>query len=113
MARRCQVLRIVMRVTATCVVSVVVFAAAQVSTNAWGPQGHRLIARIAEARLTPVARQNVRWLLDGASLADVASWADDQVSQLRQTGPWHYVNIPNGAAGYDRERDCPREAATV
>ena len=85
----------------------VAIVASSSSLAAWGPQGHRLVARIAEARLTPVARQNVRWLLDAASLADIASWADAQVDQLRQTGPWHYVNIPNAAAGYDRDRDCP------
>ena len=83
------------------------------SLAAWGPQGHRLVARIAEGRLTPVARQNVRWLLDGIPLADVASWADEQVDALRQTGPWHYVNIPNAAAGYDRDRDCPRQPNTA
>ena len=88
-------------------------AAAQVSTGAWGPQGHRLVARIAEGRLTPVAGQNVRWLLDGVPLADVASWADDQVDELRQTGPWHYVNIPSAASRYDRERDCPRQPNTA
>ena len=76
---------------------------------AWGAQGHRLVARIAEGRLTPVARQNVRWLLDGASLADVAAWADEQEDELRQTSSWHYVNIPSSAGGYDRNRDCPRQ----
>ena len=88
---------------------VVAIVASSPSLAAWGPQGHRLVARIAEARLTPVARQNVRWLLDAASLADVASWADAQVDKLRQTGPWHYVNIPNAAARYERDRDCPRQ----
>ena len=83
------------------------------SLAAWGPQGHRLVARIAENRLAPVARQNVRWLLDGVPMADVASWADEQVDALRQTGPWHYVNIPNAAAGYDRDRDCPRQPNTA
>lgn len=83
------------------------------SLAAWGPQGHRLVARIAEGRLTPVARQNVRWLLDGVSLAEVASWADNKVDELRQTGPWHYVNIPNAASHYDRDRDCPRQPATA
>jgi len=94
-----------------CVVAplVVAIAASAPPVAAWGPQGHRLVARIAEGRLTPVARQNVRWLLDAAPLADVASWADAQVNELRQTGPWHYVNIPNGAAHYERDRDCPRQ----
>jgi hypothetical protein len=88
---------------------VVALVGSSTSLVAWGPQGHRLVARIAEARLTPVARQNVRWLLDAASLADIASWADGQVDELRQTGPWHYVNIPRAAAGYERDRDCPRQ----
>jgi hypothetical protein len=95
------------------VTSVVLVSVVQVSTDAWGPQGHRLVAHIAEGRLTPVARQNVRWLLDAVPLADVASWADEQVDALRQTGPWHYVNIPNAAAAYDRDRDCPRQPNTA
>ena len=44
--------------------------------QAWGGQGHRLVGLIAAERLTPLARQNVAWLLDGQSLADVSSWAD-------------------------------------
>ena len=103
----------IVKKAAFCAASFVVIAGAQVSTNAWGAQGHRLIARIAEGRLTPVAGQNVRWLLDGASLADVATWADAQEDELRQTSSWHYVNIPATAAGYDRNRDCPRQPGTA
>ena len=77
--------------------------------SAWGLQGHRLVAKIAETRLTGVAKQNVAWLLDGRSAADVSSWADDYLSGNYQTSFWHYVNIPPDAAGYDRDRDCPRQ----
>src|SRR5262245_65054759 len=73
--------------------------------EAWGPQGHRLVALVATSRLTAASQQNVSWLLDGASLADVAVWADEYVADNRQTGPWHYVNIPPGATAYDRDRD--------
>jgi nuclease S1 len=97
--------RIVIVITGACLGAVL----GSVPVAAWGPQGHRLVAQIAEGRLSPVARQNIRWLLDGGSLADVASWADEQVDELRQTGPWHYVNIPNQATRYDRDRDCPRQ----
>jgi hypothetical protein len=31
----------------------------------------------------------------------------------RQTGPWHYVNIPPGATAYDRDRDCPRQPSVA
>jgi nuclease S1 len=80
---------------------------AAVPLLAWGPQGHRLVADVAARHLTKIARENVAWLLDDASLASVASWADDIRADNAQTGFWHYVNIPRGAAGYDRGRDCP------
>jgi hypothetical protein len=76
---------------------------------AWGGQGHRIVGLIAADRLTPVARQNVAWLLDGQSLADVASWADTITGEQVQTSYWHYLNIPPEARGYDRDRDCPRQ----
>jgi hypothetical protein len=77
--------------------------------HAWGAQGHRLVGSLAAARLTPLARQNVAWLLDGQSLADVSSWADSLTSDQVQTSYWHYLNIPPDAAGYDRDRDCPKQ----
>ncbi len=77
---------------------------------AWGGQGHRLVGLVAANHLSRVATDNVAWLLDGQSLADVSSWADGQVTDWQQTAPWHYLNIPPTAAGYDRDRDCPRAA---
>src|SRR5215510_11772414 len=72
---------------------------------AWGGQGHRLVGLIAADRLTPVAKQNVAWLLDGQTLADVASWPDTITGDQVQTSYWHYLNIPPDATGYDRDRD--------
>jgi hypothetical protein len=77
--------------------------------QAWGAQGHRLVGLIAAERLTPVAKQNVAWLLDGQTLADVSSWADTLTSDQVQTSYWHYLNIPPDARGYDRDRDCPKQ----
>jgi hypothetical protein len=77
--------------------------------HAWGGQGHRLVGRIAADRLTPVAKQNVAWLLDGQTLAGVSSWADSLTSDQVQTSYWHYLNIPPDASGYDRDRDCPKQ----
>ena len=87
----------------------IVATMATATPGAWGLQGHRLVAMVAEGRLTPIAKQNVAWLLDGRSLADVSIWADDYVSGNAQTALWHYVNIPSDAAAYDRDRDCPRQ----
>jgi len=79
---------------------------------AWGGQGHRLVGLIAASRLTPAARQQVVWLLDGQTLADVSSWADTFTSEQVQTSYWHYLNIPPQATGYDRDRDCPKQPGT-
>jgi nuclease S1 len=80
--------------------------------HAWGGQGHRLVGLIAASRLTPTAKQNVTWLLDAQSLADVASWADSITAEQVQTSYWHYLNIPPEAKGYDRDRDCPKQPGT-
>jgi hypothetical protein len=74
---------------------------------AWGPQGHRLVAMLAANYLTPVARENVAWLLGDSTLAEVSTWADEHVADNRQTFSWHFVNIPPFARSYERDRDCP------
>lgn len=79
----------------------------------WSGQGHRLVGLLAAERLTPQARAEVRRLLDGHTLADVANWADTIRSDQQQTYGWHFLNIPPDASGYDRDRDCPRAAGVA
>jgi len=77
--------------------------------QAWGSQGHRLVALVATGLLNATARQQVQALLGVESLADVANWADDFRTDNNQTAGWHFVNIPAAAPSYDRDRDCPRQ----
>jgi hypothetical protein len=77
---------------------------------AWGREGHRLTALVAEQFLTPEAKEEISRLLGKESLADVASWADDFRSAHPETAKWHYVDIPGAAAAFDRDRDCPASA---
>jgi hypothetical protein len=79
---------------------------------AWGREGHRLTALVAESYLTPETRAKVDELLRADSksketLADVASWADEYRQSHPETAGWHYVDIPAAQAKYDRQRDCP------
>jgi len=85
-------------------------ALAPAPAAAWGPAGHQIVAAIAEARLSPEARRLVRELVADEPLAapDIASWADGLRDPHKR--PWHYVNIPPGAA-YDPRRDCARGCA--
>ncbi len=71
---------------------------------AWGPQGHRVIARIAEGRLTPAARQAIKELLhEGDTLANIANWADHEGHEaVPASAPWHYINVPIATVKFDR-----------
>jgi hypothetical protein len=80
----------------------------------WGPIGHRVSARLAQGHLTPAAMAAVRSLLKpGQSLADLATWADEQRDQgLEQSAPWHYVDVPITEARYN-SRFCPHNGCVV
>jgi len=66
----------------------------------WGYEGHRAVAEIGENHLTPTAKQAVKKLLLGGTMADAANFADDirSTDQYRFTAPFHYLNVP---LGYD------------
>ncbi len=66
--------------------------------GAWGRTGHTTIGIIAENHLTPKAKDAVTTLLNGQTLSDVASWADD--NRDRTTAPWHFINVELGLS-YD------------
>ena len=85
------------------------------TTNAapWGAAGHRIIARVAESRLSQPARAEIRRLLAGQSIVDVATWADQVRSARPSTSPWHYVDIPITDTTYDSLRWCPEGKCVV
>src|SRR5438270_13254518 len=80
----------------------------------WGPEGHNLVARLAEPRLTAAARARVAEILGpGAPLASVSSWPD-QIRRARpETGPWHYVDIPIDQPHLDLARDCANHDCVI
>jgi hypothetical protein len=81
---------------------------------AWGPEGHSLIARIADAQLTPAARARVTAILaPGQTMASVASWADEVRRSRRETAPWHYIDIPIDQPHLDMARDCPKNDCVI
>ncbi len=76
-------------------------------TLAWGPEGHSVVAEIAQRRLSPKASAMVEQLLGkGHSLSSIASWADDERTVRPATGNWHFVDMPLAATRYDPQRDC-------
>lgn len=72
---------------------------------AWGREGHRIIAAVAENHLDETTRVVIQSLIGNNHLYSIAPWADDIRKERRETGSWHYVNIPLGST-YDSSRDC-------
>jgi hypothetical protein len=80
---------------------------------AWGPLGHRIVARLAEAQLTPQARAAARTLLavrGARHLSDIAVWADDLRDAdpvlFQRTKRLHFVNFQSHDCIYEPPRDC-------
>lgn len=63
--------------------------------RAWGPLGHRAVAHIAEAHLSPEARAEVRAILGRESLADASMWPDEvrRTPEWKHSAPWHFVDF--------------------
>jgi len=80
----------------------------------WGVEGHSLIARIAWAQLTPAAQARVTAILGpDVAIQSIASWADEVRNQRRETGPWHYIDIPIDKPHLDMARDCPKSDCVI
>ncbi|WAC23773.1 S1/P1 nuclease [Blastomonas sp. SL216] len=87
---------------------------------AWGDYGHRTIAAIAEANVSPKVRARIRTLLAQEkelatpecplkTLEDASVWADCiRRDDLRwgYSAPWHYVNI-DICKPFDIKANCP------
>ncbi len=79
------------------------------TTQAWGPEGHAIVADIAQQHLTPAASAEVISLLkqeDLSRLDEISSWSDANRKEFPHTGSWHYVDIPLQAEDYVAARDC-------
>ena len=88
--------------------AVITVIAGCLPTFAWGPEGHSLVARIAEAQLTPAARGRVAAILGpDTTMASISSWADQVRPSRANTAPWHYIDIPIDKPHLDMARDCP------
>lgn len=84
-------------------------ATADAFTARYGVLGHRVIARVAAARISPLTRTRLQPYLGAKTLAEVSTWGDEIRGQRPSTGPWHYVNIPITDSIYRQNRHCPNQ----
>lgn len=65
---------------------------------AWGPQGHMVVAQVADNNLSAPAKKAVAKILPNMTLADVANWADQikSRSEWAHTKQWHFLDLADG-----------------
>ena len=80
-----------------------------VNVMAWGHEGHKIVAEVAEHYLNATAKDKITRLLASIhqkNIAEIASWADSYRRTHPETGPWHYVDIPLDVTKYDSSKYC-------
>ncbi|XP_075504311.1 endonuclease 2 [Primulina tabacum] len=80
--------------------------------NGWGIDGHLIICRIAQPRLSEAAADAVSQLLPdyaGGDLGSVCSWADRVKFRYHWSSALHYIDTPDNLCTYQYKRDCKDE----
>jgi hypothetical protein len=81
----------------------------------WAENGHRIVAAIAEKRLSPTARKAVKELLGADSMARVSTWMDfiksDQ--EFDDLNNYHYVEMSKGNGYWASEKNPKGDIVTA
>ncbi|MQM06457.1 hypothetical protein Taro_039284 [Colocasia esculenta] len=75
----------------------------------WGTDGHLIVCKIAQTRLTEAAREVVEALLPeyaAGDLSSLCSWPDHVKFRYPWSSPLHYIDTPDHLCNYDYNRDC-------
>ncbi|ORZ37239.1 phospholipase C/P1 nuclease domain-containing protein [Catenaria anguillulae PL171] len=91
--------------------------------DAWGPEGHRVVATIAYSKLVPKAKAAVDAILPGLNFTTIedASTFPDEIARTparAHTSKYHFVNVKDspteGVCGaLDLGRDCPTAGCII
>jgi endonuclease/exonuclease/phosphatase family metal-dependent hydrolase len=85
----------------TCIMVLALASAAPQTALAWGNDGHKVVAGIAERRLSDRTWCEVRRILGDETLQEAAVWADSDAARQNSDFDWldalHYVNVPRDA----------------
>lgn len=95
----------------------------------WGCKGHQVVALVAEKNLNPHAHAMAMQILAASPIsadlrrycgdsvldpfADSSTWADDERGIQRDTGGWHFVDIPLGVSQGNLGEYCPTSTGCV
>ncbi len=105
-----------MRSVLTFAVAVTVLLGRPAPANAWWEEGHRVVARIAAAHLSPAAQARIAEMLEVANtpeavanaLAAASTWADE-VKVDTGTSAWHFINLAWQDNRANFAAECPND----
>jgi len=77
------------------------------SAEAWGKEGHEIIAQIAHDSLSQKTLDALNGFLNGSNLTSMAPLPDnyDHTQQGKWSSPCHFVNVPRGSTAFEWS-DC-------
>jgi hypothetical protein len=73
----------------------------------WGKTGHRVVGELASQMISKRTLKKINHLLDGKSLAQVSTFADEIKSDMRYRSynPWHYANVKTDETYTESEKN--------
>ncbi|EPS57751.1 hypothetical protein M569_17066, partial [Genlisea aurea] len=77
--------------------------------NSWGLDGHTIVCRIAQTRLSNLAAAAVSDLLPTSAGGDLSSeclWADHIKFHYHWSSALHYVDTPDNLCNYHHDSKC-------
>jgi len=79
--------------------------------DAWGVDGHTIVAHIADHYLSPEVSKVLHDDLYNVSLNNASDWNDDfdHTSEGRWSAPLHFINYKHGACSFNWARDCEHD----
>ena len=74
---------------------------------AWGPNGHRIVGRIAMNHISEEAARAIECLIGPRGLDQVSTWPDEIRSDpsWRRSAPWHFISIDDAETLETTARD--------
>jgi hypothetical protein len=88
-----------------------VITAGSAQSMGWGGLGHRATGHVAQAYLSPQARQAVNALMRGGNLADASTWADGVRSDpaYNHASWYHFEKVQDGVPYLNHLRSLPAD----
>ena len=94
-------------------IAYILFFSLSLNISAWWDTGHKMICSEAYELLSSSAQKSIDpFVADEGSFARACLWADFIKRERRETGAWHYINLPESQQNTFEVR-CPENGCLI